>query len=417
MNKILASLLFACASLTACAHTTTHYSDPSGVTVDLDPAVDPERYDIQVGAAQFDYYLHLLKGKRVGMLVNQTSIVEHTHLLDTLLSLGVNVTTIYTPEHGFRGEADAGAKVASGKDAKTGLPIVSLYGNNKKPTASQLANIDVMLYDLQDVGVRFYTYISSLEYIMDACGAAGKEVIVLDRPNPLGFWVDGPVLEKSSQSFIGRQAIPVVYGMTAGEYAKMLKGEQWITHHQVALNVVACKFYTHSRKYNLPVSPSPNLKNMAAIYLYPSMCFFEGTNLSLGRGTEHPFLMYGHPSLKGKFDYSFTPKSVVGATNPPLKDQLCYGELVTLDTKEAYALAGTGLNLSYIIKAYQAFPEKSKFFLTNGFFNLLAGNATLRKQIEAGMSEQEIRASWQAGLNQFKKIRKKYLLYPDAKSI
>lgn len=416
MNKILASILFSFATLTACAHAETHNLNQTSV-LDLEPAVDPERYDIQVGAAQFNKYLHLLKDKRVGMLVNQTSIVEHTHLLDTLLSLGVNVTTIYTPEHGFRGEADAGAKVASGKDAQTGLPIISLYGNNKKPTAAQLANIDVMLYDLQDVGVRFYTYISSLEYIMEACGAVGKEVIVLDRPNPLGFWVDGPVLEKSSQSFIGRQAIPVVYGMTAGEYAQMLKGEKWITNHNVALNVVKCNYYTHKRKYNLPVSPSPNLKNMAAIYLYPSMCYFEGTNLSLGRGTAHPFLMYGHPSLKGKFEYSFTPKSVSGATNPPLKDQLCYGELVTLDTKEAYALAGTGLNLSYIIKAYQAFPEKNKFFLTNGFFNLLAGNTTLRKQIEAGMSEKEIRQSWQVDLDQFKKIRKKYLLYPDANGI
>lgn len=416
MNKLLASLMFSCLSLTACAHydTATHNTEKLAL---LDPAADAKEQSIVVGAARFDEYVHLLKGKRVGMLVNQTSIVDKTHLLDTLLSLGVNVTTIFTPEHGFRGEADAGAKVASGKDSKTGLPIVSLYGNNKKPTAAQLANIDVMLYDLQDVGARFYTYISSLEYILEACGAVNKEVIVLDRPNPLGFWVDGPVLDKAKQSFIGRQSIPVIYGMTPGEYALMLKGENWINSAQVSLKVIKCQNYTHDTKYELPVAPSPNLKSMAAIYLYPSMCFFEGTNLSLGRGTDHPFLMYGHPSLKGKFNYSFTPKSVLGATNPPLKDQVCYGELVTIDAEKAYQIAGTGLNLSYLIKAYQAFPDKQQFFLTNGFFHLLAGNTTLRKQIEVGKSEAEIRASWQGDLNKFKNIRKQYLLYPDAKGL
>lgn len=362
------------------------------------------------GAYSFNDYLPSLKGKRVALVVNQTSEVNGVLLPDTLLKLGVNIVKIFSPEHGFRGHADAGAKVSGGIDEKTGLSIVSLYGKNKKPSAEQLQNVDVVVYDLQDVGARFYTYISTLEYIMEACGQNKKSLIVLDRPNPLGHIVDGPVLEKVHSSFIGMQSIPVVYGMTAGEYASMLRGEKWISSSPKDIEIVKCKNYDHTTLYHLPVSPSPNLKNMAAIYLYPSMCFFEGTALSLGRGTDKPFQQFGHPSLKN-YSYSFTPKSVTGATDPPLKGKTCYGKLVATDPEKANELTDGKLQIKWLLEAYKNFPEKEKFFIP--FFEKLSGTNKLRNQIIADASEKSIRESWAADLSKFKSIRKKYLLYTD----
>lgn len=367
-------------------------------------------YEVKVGAADKEAYLPLLKGKRVAALVNQTSEVAGELLPDLLQKNGVNLVVLFTPEHGFRGTADAGAKVQSGKDEKTGLPLISLYGNNKKPTAEQLKNVDVVIYDLQDVGARFYTYISSLEYLIEACAENNKTLIILDRPNPLGNLVDGPVLDPKNRSFVGMQAIPIVYGMTPGEYAKMLVGEKWVKASGLKLEVIKCQNYTHRTLYKLPVSPSPNLKNMAAIYLYPSLCLFEGTDISLGRGTETPFQQYGHPDLVG-YSYSFTPKSMPGATSPPLMNKKCYGEMLASDANTAYRLTEKKLELSWLLKAYKNFPNKDKFF--NSFFIKLAGTAQLQQQIQAGLTETEIRATWEPKLSEFKTIRAKYLLYGE----
>jgi len=362
------------------------------------------------GAYNIDAYLPLLKNKRVALVVNQTSEIGGTLLPDTLLALSVHIVKIFSPEHGFRGTADAGAKVKSGKDTQTGLPLISLYGSNKKPTAEQLEDVDVIIYDLQDVGARFYTYISTLEYLMEACAENGKELIILDRPNPLGYIVDGPVLDKKFSSFIGMQPVPVIYGMTPGEYALMLKGERWIEPGNVTVQVIKCTNYDHNSLYDLPVAPSPNLKNMAAIYLYPSLCFFEGTQISLGRGTEMSFQQFGHPDLKN-YTYSFTPKSMSGASDPPLKGQKCYGRLVADNAEDALALTGHRLQLRWLIEAYGNYPDKEKFFIP--FFEKLAGTELLRQQIKQGLSEEDIRSSWQPQLQKFKAIRKKYLLYPD----
>lgn len=365
---------------------------------------------ITTGAEQTDLYLPLLKEKRVALLVNQTSQVNGVLLPDFLLSQGVNVVKIFSPEHGFRGTADAGATVKNGMDPKTQLPVISLYGKNKKPSAEQLKDVDILIYDLQDVGVRFYTYISTLQYALEACAEQQKDMIILDRPNPLGWIVDGPVLEKSASSFVGMQPIPVIYGMTPAEYAQMLIGEKWIAAAQLKLKIIPCSNYTHQSRYNLPVAPSPNLKNMTAIYLYPSLCFFEGTVISVGRGTDFPFQMYGHPLLK-QFPYQFTPETREGASNPLLKNQLCYGELIADNPEEALNQINNGLNLEWLIKAYQAYPDQKMFF--NNFFRNLAGTSKLREQMIAGKSLQEIKASWQPELDRFKKIRKKYLLYAE----
>ena len=362
------------------------------------------------GADRTDAYLHLLKGKKVALVVNQTSEIDRVLLPDTLLKLGVNVVKIFSPEHGFRGYADAGAKVKNGVDEQTGLPVISLYGNNKKPSAEQLKDVDVVIYDLQDVGARFYTYISTLEYLMEACAENKKALLILDRPNPLGFIVDGPVLEKANRSFVGMQPVPVVYGMTAGEYAKMLAGEKWIKAVPTDMTVIPCENYTHKTQYQLPVMPSPNLKNMAAIYLYPSMCFFEGTVLSVGRGTPYPFQQFGHPALK-QYSYTFTPVSMPGATDPPLKNQVCYGKLVATTGQEAVAATGNHMQIKWLLEAYRSYPEKAKFF--NNFLVKLTGTETFRKQVEQGLSEEAIRKSWQPGLDRFKKIRKQYLLYAE----
>lgn len=384
---------------------------------------------IQTGAEQTNLYLPLLKDKKVGILTNQTGIIikeersessyqsgcvnetrvtiaETTYsIVDYLIENKINIQKIYAPEHGFRGTADAGELIKDGKDTKTGLPIISLYGNNKKPTKEQLAGIDVMLFDLQDVGARFYTYISSLHYLMEACAENNIPLIVLDRPNPKGATVDGPVLEMKHKSFVGMHPVPVLHGMTVGEYAQMINGEKWLKNGvQADLTVIPCRNYNKSMSYSLPVKPSPNLPNDLSINLYTSLCFFEGTNVSVGRGTEKQFQIYGSPFLKN-MDFTFTPKPNFGAKDPMHNGKLCYGE--DLSNKEFI----DGLSLEWLLKAYQNTSDKSKFF--NNFFVKLAGTQKLRQQIEQGWSEEKIRASWQEDLETFKHTREKYLLYFD----
>ena len=366
--------------------------------------VDKDHY---VSAAmQLDDYLPLLEGKRVGVVGNQTSIIGETHLVDTLLSLGVDVRKIYTPEHGFRGTADAGAKVNSGKDEKTGLPIVSLYGKNKKPTAEMLQGVDVILFDLQDVGVRFYTDISTMTYVMEAAAENKLPVIVLDRPNPNGFYVDGPVLKAENKSFVGMHQVPVVYGMTIGEYALMVNGEGWMKGGvRCDLTVIPMKDYNRNAIYELPVKPSPNLPNWESVYLYPTLCFFEGTIVSIGRGTETPFQVYGHPDMRGS--YAFKPESTSGASKPLLEGQRCRGENL-VEFAHDYASNANQLHLEWVIEAYQQLKDKGFF---KDYFRLLSGDKQLQKDIENGKSTDAIRASWNNDLAAFKTIRAKYLMY------
>ena len=366
--------------------------------------IDKEHY---VSAAmQMDDYLPLIEGKRVGIVGNQTSIIGETHLVDTLLSLGIDIKKIYTPEHGFRGTADAGAKVNSGKDEKTGLPIVSLYGKNKKPTPEMLQGIDAILFDLQDVGVRFYTYISTMTYVMEAAAENNIPVIVLDRPNPNGFYVAGPVLKPENQSFVGLHQIPIVYGMTIGEYAKMVNGEKWLKDGIACdLTVIPINNYNRNAIYELPVRPSPNLPNWESVYLYPTLCFFEGTIVSVGRGTETPFQIYGHPHMRGS--YTFTPKSTAGASKPLLEGQRCRGENL-VEYAHDYARNANQLHLEWTIEAYQQLKDKGFF---NIFFVKLSGDKQLQHDIENGKSVEEIRASWEDELDAFKAIRARYLLY------
>jgi uncharacterized protein YbbC (DUF1343 family) len=367
--------------------------------------------DVVVGAERLEQYLPLLKGKSVGLVVNQTSIVGKTHLLDTLLSLGIDVQLVFAPEHGFRGTADAGEHVKNGVDPKTKTAIVSLYGDNKKPKPGQLKDLDILVFDIQDVGVRFYTYISTLQYVMEACAENKKPLIILDRPNPNGHYVDGPVLDTINRSFVGMQPIPVVHGMTIGEYANMLNGEKWLANKlQCKLTVIPCLNYDHKTFYSLPVKPSPNLPNMAAIYLYPSLCFFEGTNsVSLGRGTDKPFQIYGSDVFPASLPFSFTPKSVDGAKNPPLLNKDCFGydlSAIPLDT-----LRNQKFTLSYLLNAYALTKDKTTFF--NDFFIKLAGKSNLKEKIQKGISEKYIKGTWKPELAKFKVIRKRYLLYPD----
>lgn len=362
--------------------------------------------------AQQSAYLPLLSGKRVGLVINQTSEWGGRSLLDILLDAKVAVKTVFVPEHGFRGKADAGAHIDNGTDPASGLPVISLYGKNKKPSAAQMKGLDVVVYDLQDVGVRFYTYISTLQYVMEACAENGVALMVLDRPNPNGHLIDGPILDTAFRSFVGMQPVPVLYGMSCGEYARMLQGERWFPGAaQLDLKVIPCSFYRHSDTYNLPVAPSPNLKSMSAVYLYPGLCFFEGTGVSVGRGTDKPFQQWGHPDFVGKSEYSFVPQSREGAQNPVLATKKCYGKLVADDPGTAYRISRKGLDLSHLITAYAWSKDKDHFF--NDFFDKLAGNAQLRRQIMQGKREAEIRNSWLAGLARFRQIRKKYLLYAD----
>jgi len=398
-------------------------------------------------AERMDVYLPLLKGKSVGIFANQTSVVGKSHLVDTLLKKNILIKKIFAPEHGFRGIGDAGEDINSTRDPKTGIPIISLYGDKLKPSEDDLKDIDILVFDIQDVGVRFYTYISSLQKYLEAAVENNRPLIILDRPNPNGFYVDGPVLDPKFKSFVGMQPVPVVYGMTIGEYAKMLIGEKWLeprisgdlnTIHAIddgekkidsllhkltneivdftvsgfQLFVVPCKNYTHKSKYILPVKPSPNLPNMQSVYLYPSICLFEGTAISLGRGTDKPFQQFGSPFFPS-FLYHFIPQSTEGAKTPPLLNQVCYGfDLSKIDIGKEI---NHHLQLKWLIKAYSLYPEKKYFFLPSNYFNKLAGSDLLMQEIKAGKKENEIRKSWEPALSQFKKIRKKYLIYPDFK--
>jgi uncharacterized protein YbbC (DUF1343 family) len=361
---------------------------------------------LQVGAARFEQYLPLLKGQRVGVVVNQTSVVGRALLPDTLLSRGVNITAIFGPEHGFRGEAADGATIKDGKDQRTGRPVRSLYGATKKPTAEMLRDVDVLVFDIQDVGTRFYTYISTMHYVMEAAAEQGKSVVVLDRPNPNGWLVDGPVLEPAHKSFVGMHPIPVVHGLTVGELARMINGEKWLAGgKQCRLTVVPVQGYTHSTRYALPVRPSPNLPNPHAVSLYPTICLFEGTDVSVGRGTDTPFEVIGAPTQPSTRPYSFTPRPNAGSPTPPQNGKLCYGQNLK-DTGN-----DLGFTLKYLIDYYQQSTAKDKFF--GKYFEQLTGTPTVREMIVAGKSEPEIRAAWEPKLGQYKLMRKKYLLYPD----
>ena len=362
------------------------------------------------GANRIYEYLPLLKNKRVGIVANQTSVTtnkkgQFIHLVDTLLQHKIAVKKVFAPEHGFRGTADAGEVIKNGIDTKTGLPIISLYGANKKPSLEQLEDLDLVIFDIQDVGARFYTYISSLHYVMEACAEKGIPVMVLDRPNPNGHIVDGPILEPEHQSFVGMHPIPVLHGLTIGEYAQMINGEKWLKNEvSCKLTVIKMAYYKHEMPYSLPIKPSPNLPNDKAINLYASLCFFEGTNVSVGRGTDKQFQIYGAPFLP-ETSFKFTPKPNEGAKYPKYENEVCNG----YDLSEERRLEQ--LNLSYLLNAYNLSADKTDFFLKNGFFTKLAGTKQLQNQIEAGKTEAEIRASWQKGLEAFKQKRAKYLLY------
>jgi uncharacterized protein YbbC (DUF1343 family) len=366
-------------------------------------------------------WISKLKGKKVALVGNQTSVIKtrdtvvskewntkdrlrYEHLVDTLIAHGIDIKRVFAPEHGFRGTADAGTSVRDGIDAETGIPIISLYGKNKKPFQEQLEDVDVVLFDIQDVGARFYTYISTLHYVMEACAQYNRKLIILDRPNPNGHYIDGPILEEQHQSFVGMHPVPVVHGMTIGEYALMINGEQWLDKNlQTDLEVIKCKNYTHDSSYRIPIKPSPNLPNDQAINLYPSLCFFEGTDVSVGRGTEMQFQVYGSPSLVKYTDFAFTPSPNVGAKRPLFNGKKCYG----VDLREYKKL--DYLELEFLVDAFAKAPFKQNFF--NSFFTKLAGTKTLQTQIEKGRSAQEIAATWKKGLEDYQKIRVKYLLY------
>lgn len=367
--------------------------------------------NIKTGAEATGEYLPLLKGKRVAVLTNQTGIIGKTHLVDSLVSLKINIVAILSPEHGFRGDADAGEHVSSSVDPKTGIPIKSLYeGNTGKPSADLMKTIDVLVFDLQDVGVRFYTYLTTMARMMEACAENGVQMIVLDRPNPIGFYVDGPILDMKYKSGVGWLPIPTVHGMTLGELAGMINGEKWLKDGiQCNVKVIKCTNYTHASMYQLPVKPSPNLPDMRSIYLYPSTCYFEATPVSLGRGTPHAFQMYGHPNMKG-YSYSFTPRSIPGAKFSPQLNNECYGvDLRTTPSIEEINKAG--INLEYVIDAYKNLNLDDHYF--RSFFELLIGQGYVRKMIKEGKSAAEIKAMWAGDVAKFKEQRRPYLLYPE----
>jgi uncharacterized protein YbbC (DUF1343 family) len=361
-----------------------------------------------LGVERLHLFTDSLINKRIAVVGNQTSVVGNVHLVDSLLGMGLNVVKVFAPEHGFRGQADAGEKVHSTIDEKTGIPLISLYGNHKKPTAEQLSDVDIVIYDIQDVGVRFYTYISTLHYVMESCAENKKQLIVLDRPNPNGHYIDGPIREPQHRSFVGMHPVPIVYGMTIGEYAMMINGEHWLADSLVCnLWVIPCKNYTHKTKYILPVPPSPNLKSELAITFYPSLCMFEATTVSVGRGTEWPFEVYGHPRFP-ELDFCFTPIPMPGAKSPLHENKLCYG----FDLANGHQRRKYEINLNYLIKAKELLGDSLAFITQTGFFDRLAGTSQLREQIMNGWSAKEIKETWKPGLEQFKAIRKKYLLYP-----
>jgi uncharacterized protein YbbC (DUF1343 family) len=392
---------------TALAATSKQYSSQPKIS---------QRHPIKTGADNYTVYLPLLQGKKIAVVTNQSGVIliednkenladnkMQTHLVDFLLAQKISILKIFAPEHGFRGTADAGEHIVDGMDSTTGLPIISLYGSNKKPTLGQLKGIDIMVFDLQDVGARFYTYISSLHYIMEACAENNIELIILDRPNPNGNIVDGPILEKEFTSFVGMHPIPVLHGMTIGEYSQMINGEHWLKNGiSCKLTIIPCSYYNRKMQYSLPIKPSPNLPNDKSINLYPSLCFFEGTNVSVGRGTEKQFQIYGSPYLP-QSNFNFIPKPNMGAQNPVYNGVACFGE----DLSNEHRLRQ--LELKWLIKTYESTTNKAKFF--NPFFTKLAGTQKLQQQIEDGKSEADIRESWETDLEKFKKMRAKYLIY------
>jgi uncharacterized protein YbbC (DUF1343 family) len=371
----------------------------------------PVSAQIKTGAERTELYFPLLKNKTIGMVANSASVIHKSNIVDSLVSCGFDIKVIFSPEHGFRKFGDAGQTIKNAVDSITGIPIVSLYGKKKKPETKDLRDIDMVVFDLQDVGVRFFTYLSTLTLVMEACAENNTPLLVLDRPNPNGFYIDGPVLDSTFRSFSGMHPVPVVYGMTIGEYAKMVNEEGWLENGVLCdLNIIPLENYLHSSRYQLPLKPSPNLRTMNAVYLYPSLCFFEGTEISVGRGTEYPFEVFGHPQLKG-FAFSFIPRRLKGMSlNPPFKDQTCLG----LDLRDFYIshpkMIGR-INFSWLLMAFKDLHSKPEFF--NDYFNKLSGNAELKEQLSNDLPEYEIRKSWEPGLVKFKEIRKKYLLYPE----
>ncbi|MEO1010929.1 MAG: DUF1343 domain-containing protein [Bacteroidota bacterium] len=404
--------------VTACGN--SDKSQKSDATRSEGQGMAQDSLPIRVAANQTTSYLPVLLGKRVAVVANQTSVVfkgmedirqeipSYTHLVDSLLSLKIDITKVFAPEHGFRGQADAGEKVTDGRDQTTGLPIISLYGKNRKPSAEHLQDVDVVLFDIQDVGVRFYTYIATLQLVMEACAENQIPIIVLDRPNPNAHYVDGPSMETEHQGFLGMTNIPLVYGMTIGEYAKMINGEGWLTEGVMAnLTVIPLKNYTHKSPYGLPIRPSPNLPNDVAITLYPSLGLFEGTNINAGRGTEFQFQRYGASFLDStQYSFKFWPRPNFGAKNPKENGKKCYGKDLSKTSRM------NEVSLQWLIDAYINALDKSKVFNTSGFTKH-AGTTTLQQQIENGLSEAEIKATWQSDLDKFKATRKKYLMYPD----
>jgi uncharacterized protein YbbC (DUF1343 family) len=420
-------LFFAVLSLQAsCSAQNGNKANPTNTTTSKTTQASASA--IIPAADQLDKYLPMLEGKKVALLVNHTSTIGKTHIIDSLVKRGVNIKVVFGPEHGFRGDAPDGAKIETTTDAKTGIPVVSLYGKKNKPAPEDLKDVDIMVYDIQDVGTRFYTYISSMQYFMEAALENNIPMIILDRPNPNGFYVDGPVLDPKFKTFVGMQPVPVVYGMTTGEYANMILQEGWLNEAAnkvyerlktvryregakfFQLHVIPVANYTHKSLYELPIKPSPNLPDMPSIYWYASTCFFEGTTLSEGRGTPKPFQYIGHPSMPNNL-FSFTPVSTPGAPNPKHKDKVCYGFDLSGTQNEVLKQIDNKVQIKYLMDAYRLFPDKEAFF--NKGIDRLAGTDELAKQIKAGMSEAEIRKSWEPKLSQFKEIRKRYLMYED----
>ena len=372
--------------------------------------------DVRVGAEITEAYFPMMEGMKIAVVGNQSSMVGETHLVDTLLGAGLDVVRVFSPEHGFRGTADAGEKVNSEIDEKTGLAIFSLYGTNRKPSASQLSGIDVVIFDIQDVGVRFYTYISTLHNVMEACAEQGVKLMILDRPNPNGHYVDGPVLKEDFSSFVGMHPVPVVHGMTVGEYAQMINGEKWLAGGiECPMRIIPCEGWDHAKYYELPIAPSPNLPDMASVYLYPSLCFFEGTTVSIGRGTDTPFQLIGHPDYKIDslgLSFSFVPQPNGGSKHPKLEGETCFGtDLSALDLSE-FRTKGE-LDLSYLFDFYQNLDHGKSFFLPNNFIDLLAGSSDLRKGIMDGVTLDEMRAKWDVEITAFKEMRQAYLIYEE----
>ncbi|MFV8224706.1 exo-beta-N-acetylmuramidase NamZ domain-containing protein [Christiangramia aquimixticola] len=406
------TFLFFLLGILSCGNTHKETSSPSLKEKSSEKAQDSLKPQVVTGANQMHLYLPKLQGKSVGIVGNQTSVIINkkgglTHLVDSLLSKNINVAKVFAPEHGFRGTADAGEIIKDGTDPVTSLKVISLYGAQKKPSKETLEGLDIMVFDIQDVGARFYTYISTLHYIMEACAENNIPLLILDRPNPNGHYIDGPTLDMKHSSFVGMHPIPVVHGLTMGEYAKMINGEQWLKDGlQCKLEIIQLENYSHDQAYNLPVKPSPNLPTPTAINLYPSLCFFEGTNVNAGRGTNKQFQIFGSPDLDPEvFKFTYTPQSLPGATSPKHLKKLCYGK----DLSSTPYLQK--LELKWLIDAYEHTSNQQEFF--NSFFTKLAGTEKLQKQIEAGLTEEEIRETWKADLEKFKLKRKPYLLYPE----